>query len=128
MFSWLKKSASARRPRCAALVAAAGSSSRMGGINKLLEPLEGVPVLVRTLTALQMANRVDEIIVATREEDLVEISRLCRDYGITKCTKVVRGRREPGPFRSAGGSGGWRGHRSAGGSGWRPSSGDAGAH
>ena len=91
MFSWLKKSASARRPRCAALVAAAGSSSRMGGINKLLEPLEGVPVLVRTLTALQMANRVDEIIVATREEDLVEISRLCRDYGITKCTKVVRG-------------------------------------
>ena len=91
MFSWLKKSASARRPRCAALVAAAGSSSRMGGINKLLEPLEGVPVLVRTLTALQMANRVDEIIVATREEDLVEISRLCRAYGITKCTKVVRG-------------------------------------
>lgn len=91
MFSWLKKSASARRPRCAALVAAAGSSSRMGGINKLFEPLEGVPVLVRTLTALQMANRVDEIIVATREEDLVEISRLCRDYGITKCTKVVRG-------------------------------------
>ena len=91
MFSWLKKSASARRPRCAALVAAAGSSSRMGGINKLLEPLEGVPVLVRTLTALQMANRVDEIIVATREEDLVEISWLCRDYGITKCTKVVRG-------------------------------------
>ena len=49
MFSWLKKSASARRPRCAALVAAAGSSSRMGGINKLLEPLEGVPVLVLSL-------------------------------------------------------------------------------
>lgn len=91
MFSWLKKVNSARWPRCAALVAAAGSSSRMGGINKLLEPLEGVPVLIRTLTALQMAQRVEEIIVATREEDLVEISRLCRDYGITKCTKVVRG-------------------------------------
>ena len=94
MFSWLKKVNSARWPRCAALVAAAGSSSRMGGINKLLEPMEGVPVLIRTLTALQMAQRVEEIIVATREEDLVEISRLCRDYGITKCTKVVRGRSE----------------------------------
>ena len=91
MFSWLKKVNSARWPRCAALVAAAGSSSRMGGINKLLEPLEGVPVLIRTLTALQMAQRVEEIIVATREEDLLEISRLSRDYGITKCTKVVRG-------------------------------------
>ena len=33
----------------------------------------------------------DEIVVATREEDLVEISRLCRTYGISKCTKVIRG-------------------------------------
>ena len=40
-----------------ALVAAAGSSSRMGGVNKLLQPLDGIPVLARTLTALQMARR-----------------------------------------------------------------------
>ena len=63
----------------------------MGGVNKLLLPLDGVPVLVRTLDALQRAENVDEIIVATREEDLVEISQLCRTYGIGKCTKVVRG-------------------------------------
>ena len=81
----------AKRPRCAALVAAAGSSSRMGGINKLLEPLDGIPVLARTLTVLQQAETVDEIIVATREEDLVEISHLCKTYGITKCSKVIRG-------------------------------------
>ena len=89
MLGWLKKMR--ERPRCTALVAAAGSSSRMGGINKLMEMLDGIPVLVRTLTALQQAERVDEIVVATREEDLVEISRLCRTYGISKCTKVVRG-------------------------------------
>ena len=29
--------------------------------------------------------------VAAREEDLVDISQLCRTYGITKCAKVVRG-------------------------------------
>lgn len=91
MLSFLKKVKERRRPRCAALVAAAGSSSRMGGVNKLLEPLDGIPVLVRTLMALQNAGTVDEIVVATREEDLVEISRLCHTYGITKCTKVVRG-------------------------------------
>lgn len=91
MLPFLKKMRESRRPRCAALVAAAGSSSRMGGVNKLMQPLDGVPVLVRTLTALQMARQVDEIIVAAREEDLVEISRLCHTYGITKCTKVVRG-------------------------------------
>ena len=56
-------------PCCAALVAAAGSSFRMGGVNKLLQPLDGIPVLARTLTALQMARRIDEIVVAAREED-----------------------------------------------------------
>ena len=47
--------------------------------------------MVRTLTALQIAQEIDEIIVAAREEDLVEISRLCHTYGIAKCAKVVRG-------------------------------------
>ena len=91
MLSFFKKVRKSSRPQCAALVAAAGSSSRMGGVNKLLEPLDGVPVLVRTLMALQQAPQIDEIVIATREEDLVEISGLCRTYGITKCTKVIRG-------------------------------------
>lgn len=91
MVSFFKKFREAQRPRCTALVAAAGSSSRMGGINKLLEPLDGIPVLVRTLSALERAQRVDAIVVASREEDLIPISQLCHTYGITKCTKVVRG-------------------------------------
>ena len=92
MLPFLKKYREGRRPRCAALVAAAGSSTRMGGgTNKLLLPLDGIPVLIRTLDALQRAERVDEIIVATQEEELVEIAQLCHTYGITKCKKVVRG-------------------------------------
>lgn len=92
MLPFLKKYREGRRPRCAALVAAAGSSTRMGGgTNKLLLPLDGIPVLIRTLDALQRAERVDEIIVATREEELVEIAQLCHTYGITKCKKVIRG-------------------------------------
>ncbi|MDO4316125.1 MAG: 2-C-methyl-D-erythritol 4-phosphate cytidylyltransferase [Oscillospiraceae bacterium] len=91
MLPFLKKMRESRRPRCTALVAAAGSSSRMEGVNKLMQPLDGVPVLARTLTALQLAQQVDEIVVAAREEELVEISRLCHTYGITKCAKVVRG-------------------------------------
>ena len=91
MIPFLKKWKEGHRPRCAVLVAAAGHSSRMGGINKILQPLDGVPVLARTLVSLQLASGVDEIIVATREENLVEISQLCHSYNITKCTKVVRG-------------------------------------
>lgn len=91
MISFLRRIKDTNRPRCTALVAAAGASSRMGGMNKLLEPLEGVPVLVRTLVSFQLAEEIDEIVVAAREEDLVEISRLCHTYDITKCTKVIRG-------------------------------------
>ena len=46
--AFFKKFRDAQRPCCAALVAAAGSSSRMGGVNKLLQPLDGIPVLART--------------------------------------------------------------------------------
>lgn len=91
MVQFFKKLKAARRPWCSALVVAAGNSSRMGGVNKLLEPLDGVPVLARTLQALQAAGWVDEIVVATRETDIITISQLCRTYEITKATKVIRG-------------------------------------
>ena len=91
MLPFFKKMREARRPRCSALVVAAGNSTRMGGVNKLLQPLDGVPVLVRTLAAFQVAGTVDEVIISTREEDLLEISQLCRTYGLTKCVKVIRG-------------------------------------
>ena len=61
------------------------------GVNKLLEPLDGIPVLARTLQALQQAQRVDAIIVAARESDILPFSELCRTYEISKCAKVVRG-------------------------------------
>lgn len=81
----------AQRPFCTAIVAAAGSSSRMGGMNKLLEPLGDIPVLARTLQALQFAHSVDAIVIAAREEDILPFSDLCRTYDIKKCTKVIRG-------------------------------------
>lgn len=89
--SLLERARELRRPRCTAVVPAAGSSRRMGGGSKLLLDLEGAPVLARTLVSLQLAQRVDEIVIAAREEEIEEVSRLCRSYGISKCTKVVRG-------------------------------------
>ena len=41
----LGKGVSAVRPTCTAILAAAGSSQRMGSENKLLLPLDGMPVL-----------------------------------------------------------------------------------
>ena len=78
-------------PVCSAVVAAAGSSRRMGGGNKLLLPLDGIPVLVRTLRPLEEATLVREIVVASREEDLLVIGDLCKTYGISKPVKIVCG-------------------------------------
>lgn len=78
-------------PVCSAVVAAGGSSERMGGENKLLIPLFGVPVIVRTLLALDRAGLVDEIVVAVREEDLIAVGGLCGDFGIRKPVKLVAG-------------------------------------
>jgi len=90
MLPLLKKLKEARRPFCTALVAAAGQSVRMGE-DKLLLPLDGAPVLARSLSALQISGQIDEIVVAAREEDLTAVSELCKTYHITKCTKVIRG-------------------------------------
>jgi len=89
--TFFKKMRDARRPYCTMIVAAAGSSQRMGGENKLFLPLCGEMVLARTLRAAQAAQRVSEIVVAAREEDILEISALCRDLDIGKPVKVVRG-------------------------------------
>ena len=48
-------------PRIAALLLAAGRSTRMGGPNKLLEPIDGTPMVARTATRL-LASRARPIV------------------------------------------------------------------
>ena len=70
-----------RHPYCAALVPAAGKSERMGGTDKLTAQLGGIPVLERTLLALDGASLVDEIVVAVSPERLEELAALCARVG-----------------------------------------------
>ncbi len=92
LFSRLFHREKEAHPFCSAIVAAAGSSRRMGEVNKLMAPLlDGVPVLAWTLRALNEAELVDEIVVAVREEDLLLTGDLCKIYGISKPVKIVRG-------------------------------------
>lgn len=92
LFSRLfRRGGSEEHPFCSVIVAAAGASRRMGGENKLMQPIDGVPVLARTLMAVNQAELADEIVVAAREEALLPVGDLCRIYGITKPVKIVRG-------------------------------------
>ena len=78
------------QPLCAAVVAAAGSSTRMGE-DKIMLPLDEEPVLAHTLRALEFCPELTEIVVVTREALVVPVAQLCKDYGFQKVTKVVRG-------------------------------------
>lgn len=84
-----------RRMSCAAVVPAAGASSRMGGQDKLFCELGGIPVLARTLLCLERCAAVDEIVIPTRQESIVAVAQLCRDFAITKVTQIIPG----GPTR-----------------------------
>lgn len=76
---------------CTAVVVAAGSSTRMGGVNKIMLPLREEPVILHTLRVLECCACIQEIIVVTREELIVPISRLCADYALSKVRKIVLG-------------------------------------
>ena len=64
---------------------------RAGGGDKMFSQLCGVPVLARTLTALDRAVLVDEIVVAVQPEKLEEVAALVSRTGIRKPIRVVEG-------------------------------------
>lgn len=75
--------------KCGAVIVAAGTASRMGGIDKVMAPLGGEPMIVRTVRAFQNCGAIAEIVVVTREDLILSITSLCR--GMDKVKAVVAG-------------------------------------
>lgn len=86
-----KKSDKVEKETCVAVVPAAGTASRMDGLDKLFLEINDVPIIVHTLEALSQCPDIDEIIVTTREDCIVTVAQLCKDYGITKVSKIIKG-------------------------------------
>ena len=93
LFSLFKKK-KPEEPKCSAVIVSAGLARRMGGIDKVLAPLGELPVLVHTLYAFQDCPVIDEIIVVAREDLVVEVGRLCREFNLDKVRKVIVGGQE----------------------------------
>ena len=74
---------------CGAVIVAAGSASRMRGTDKILEPLCGEPVILRTARAFQECDAIREIVIVTTPERIGPISGLCQ--GLDKVRAVVAG-------------------------------------
>ena len=74
---------------CGAVIVAAGSASRMGGIDKVMADLDGEPMIVRTVRAFQNCDAIASIVIVTREDLIQPIAGLCRD--MKKVVAVVAG-------------------------------------
>ena len=74
---------------CGAVIVAAGTASRMGGIDKVMAELEGQPMILRTVKIFQTCDAIKEIVIVTREDLLMPTTNLCA--GLDKVKAVVVG-------------------------------------
>ena len=74
---------------CGAVIVAAGTASRMEGIDKVMAELEGEPMILRTVRTFQTCDAIKEIIIVTREDLILPIMGLCA--GLDKVKAVVVG-------------------------------------
>lgn len=73
---------------CGAVIVAAGNASRMGGIDKVMAPLGGEPVILRTVRQFQNCDAIKEIVVVTRSDLIIPIMDLCHDLDKVKAVVV----------------------------------------
>ena len=73
---------------CGAVIVAAGNASRMGGIDKVMAPINGEPMIVRTVRTFQNAVAVKEIVIVTREDLIPKITSLCGKFGKVRAVVV----------------------------------------
>lgn len=76
--------------RCSVVIVAAGSAQRFGA-DKLTTELLGIPVVAYSLSIYQFCDYVDEIILVTAEDKLVEMAQLCDAYGYDKVSRITLG-------------------------------------
>lgn len=74
---------------CGAVIVAAGTASRMGGIDKVMAPLQGEPMILRTVRAFQESPVISQIVIVTRQDLVDTIRELCAD--MDKVAAVVVG-------------------------------------
>lgn len=76
-----------------AIIVAAGKGERMDGVDKMLVPLAGRPVLARVVGVFQESALIDQIVVVLGEHNLEPGKKLLADGGFSKVTDVCPGGR-----------------------------------
>jgi 2-C-methyl-D-erythritol 4-phosphate cytidylyltransferase len=79
------------RGKTGAVIVAAGSGERMGGIDKIFAPLDGESVLARVLSVFQGCPSVDQITVVLGQQNLERGRSLVAQRSWSKVTDVCPG-------------------------------------
>ncbi len=79
-------------PKITAIIAAAGSSTRMNGLDKQLLEINGKPVIAHTIEAFEKAKYITDIIIVTKKESIEPLKELCSAY--SKITNIIEGGKE----------------------------------
>lgn len=73
---------------CGAVIVAAGTASRMGGIDKVMAPLGGEPMIARTVRSFQNCDAISEIVIVTRPDLILPMTALTREMSKVKAVVV----------------------------------------
>ncbi len=75
-----------------AVILAAGSSTRFGGEStKQFLPVDGLPVVARSVLAFEKSELIDEIILVAKKEELPGYEGFAEKYDIKKPFRIVEG-------------------------------------
>jgi 2-C-methyl-D-erythritol 4-phosphate cytidylyltransferase len=77
--------------KSSAIIAAAGSSQRMRGRDKLWTPMAGRITLARTIDVFEASLIIDKIVLVLNSEHLKAATELCQLEGWRKITSIVEG-------------------------------------
>jgi 2-C-methyl-D-erythritol 4-phosphate cytidylyltransferase len=74
-----------------AVIVAAGSSQRMGGVDKVWVLLGGQPIIARVVDTFQQCGLIDQIVVVLSQPNLEPCRKLITERGWSKVTDVCAG-------------------------------------
>jgi len=81
----------AKTPKTAAIIVAAGEGKRMGGLDKVLAPLAGEPILLRAVRPFQASPLISQIVVVVSGEKEQACRRLLTGPLWSKVSEVCLG-------------------------------------
>jgi 2-C-methyl-D-erythritol 4-phosphate cytidylyltransferase len=79
------------KPNICAIIDAAGESRRMNGVDKLLAPLAGKPVLVWSIEAFQNCAEINRIVLVNNRKNLEQVECLRIEKKWSKVSEVCLG-------------------------------------